>query len=262
MVVFGTGGSGTRVIARIVRHAGCFLGRNLNVSDDSLDLADFFDRWINPYLLQCRWIDSVLAGTDSMMPSPQNAALMIQDFQQTMIQHRIGFAEAGGRWGWKEPRSIYLLPFLREQYPGMVGIHVVRDGRDMAYSANQNQLAKHGSSVLTEPQLKLPLPVQSLTLWSKVNLAAAIFGERFLDGQYLRVRFDDLCANPAGVVAEIFGFLGVAPGDTPQIRAAVAEVNRPGTIGRWRASAGNEMAELTGHGEGALREFGYLTGDG
>ena len=58
-------------------------------------------------------------------------------------------AEADGRpWGWKEPRSVYLLPFLAAELPGLRFLHVVRDGRDMAFSENQVQLRKHGDAVL------------------------------------------------------------------------------------------------------------------
>src|SRR5438128_2372897 len=59
--------------------------------------------------------------------------------------------ERGSRWGWKEPRSIFLLPFLDECLPSLRYLHVVRDGRDMALSENQNQLRKHGGAFLGRP---------------------------------------------------------------------------------------------------------------
>ena len=44
-----TGGSGTRVVARVMRRGGMFIGTDLNVSEDALDFAAFSDRWIDRY---------------------------------------------------------------------------------------------------------------------------------------------------------------------------------------------------------------------
>ena len=53
----------------------------------------------------------------------------------------------------KNPRSMFLLPFFDSYFPALKFIHIVRDGRDMAYSKNQNQLHKHGSTLLDQDQL-------------------------------------------------------------------------------------------------------------
>ena len=119
-----TGGSGTRVLAAIVQRGGMFVGSDLNRSLDALDFAAFFDRWVGREL-------------------PPGAAAELRAL--VARQHE----EAGGRpWGWKEPRSVYLLPFLAAELPGLRFLHVVRDGRDMALSENQVQLRKHGDAVL------------------------------------------------------------------------------------------------------------------
>ena len=49
-IIGGTGGSGTRVFARIVRRGGMFIGTNLNDSEDALDFGEYSDRWINVFL--------------------------------------------------------------------------------------------------------------------------------------------------------------------------------------------------------------------
>src|SRR3954471_11566351 len=45
VVIGGTGGSGTRVVARMLRTAGVFMGGRLNSADDALDLAEFDWTW-------------------------------------------------------------------------------------------------------------------------------------------------------------------------------------------------------------------------
>jgi hypothetical protein len=92
--------------------------------------------------------------------------------------------------------------------PGLRFLHFLRDGRDIAFSKNQNQLNWHGRAVLGDELEKARTATRSLALWNRVNLAAAEYGERHLGPRYLRVRFEDLCSDPRVTVESIFEFLG------------------------------------------------------
>ncbi|HJQ75552.1 MAG TPA: sulfotransferase, partial [Gaiellaceae bacterium] len=227
-VIGATGGSGTRVLARIVQRGGMFVGSDLNRSLDALDFAAFADRWIR------------------REPPPQAAA----ELRGLVLRQH---ADADGRpFGWKEPRSVYLLPLLAAELPGLRFLHVVRDGRDMALSENQVQLRKHGDAVLGASDE--PEALRSISLWREVNLRAADFGERELGDRYLRVRFEDLCAEPAAVTARVLGFFGLE-GDAERI--AAEEVEAPGSIGRWRAEPAELVRALEERAGDALARFGY-----
>ncbi len=159
--------------------------------------------------------------------------------------------EPGRPWGWKEPRSIYLLPFLHRHLPALRFLHVVRDGRDMALSGNQNQLRKHGGAA------PIPRdgsePERSMALWSWVNLAAARYGEERLGDRYLRIRFEDLCARPVEVAGVVLGFFGI-DGDAS---LALDAVQAPASLGRWRSGSAARVAALEEQGREALVELGY-----
>ena len=88
------------------------------------------------------------------------------------------------------------MPFLDAVMPSLRFLHFVRDGRDMAFSENQNQLVKHGGALLGDELRKAKTPVRSIAVWSRVNAAAADYGESRLGERYLRVRFEDLCEQP------------------------------------------------------------------
>lgn len=240
LVAGATGGSGTRVVARILREAGLFTGSDLNESEDAWKLGDYGDRWINLY-----------AGSGG---DPGEAAEMEMraDLAQVLLDHCAPVAGTARPWGWKEPRSIYLLPFFHRHLPGLRFLHVVRDGRDMAFSENQNQLRWHGVASGIAPGG--PEPVRSIALWARVNLAASRFGADVLGGRYHRVRFEDLCADAAGVAEELLAWAGLE-GDAS---AAVAAVTAPAGIGRWRAADPALVADLEGVADVALRAFGYL----
>jgi hypothetical protein len=159
-------------------------------------------------------------------------------------------------WGWKAPRSIYLLLFLHEQFPDLKFIHVVRDGRDMALSGNQNQLNKHGAAVLSwSERLFRSRAERSILLWERVNLHAAEFGESKLHQDYLRVRFEDLCAKPVEATAQVLNFLGARI--EPEA-VARAEISPPSTLQRWQTYPPDLIAKLERLGTNSLREFDYL----
>jgi hypothetical protein len=89
-----------------------------------------------------------------------------------------------------------------------------------------------------------------------VNSAAADFGEQQMPGRYLRIRFEDLCAQPVETVARIYEFFGLE-GDVEQ---AAAEVRPPDTLGRWRKSRRKVLEQLHEIASPALERFGYLDG--
>jgi hypothetical protein len=234
LVAGATGGSGTRVVARILREAGLFTGSELNESEDAWRLGDYGDRWINRFV----------GGT-----APEEE--MRADLAEVLGDHCAPVTGTGRPWGWKEPRSIYLLPFFHRHLPALRYLHVVRDGRDMAFSENQNQLRKHGVASGIAPEG--PEPVRSIALWSQVNLAASSFGADALGERYHRIRFEDLCADPAGVAEEVLAWAGL-DGDAS---AAVAAVAAPTGLGRWRHADPELVTELERVAGPALRVFGY-----
>jgi hypothetical protein len=247
LVIAATGGSGTRVIARIAKLAGYNLGTNLNSSEDALELYAFHDTWIDPFV-------SAQRGGRPM--TPWQSARMKEDFYAALARHIPEAERRGTLWGWKAPRSIYLLPFLHAECPHLKFVHLLRDGRDMALSSNQNQLRKHGAAVLTfGERLFRSTAERSMLLWERVNLRTAEFGESRMRDNYLRVRFEDICAAPLETTTRIINFLGT-PIDPGPI--ASSEITPPKSLGRWRDCSPRLISRFERAGAAALRRFGYL----
>jgi Sulfotransferase family len=234
-VIGATGGSGTRVLARIVQRGGMFIGTDRNRSEDALDFGALSDRWVN----------AVAAGERPPELVAELRALVARQARARDAAHRA--------WGWKEPRSIYLVPLLDKELPGFRFLHLVRDGRDMAYSDNQVQLRKHGDALLGQGA-GMTETLRSISLWNDVNLRAADYGEERLRARYLRLRFEDLCREPEAAVREIFGFFGLE-GDVERI--AAEEVAAPETLGRWRLQDASAVGALERRAGAALARFGY-----
>ena len=247
LVIGATGGSGTRVIARIAKLAGYNLGTKLNSAEDSLAFYSFHETWINPF---------VSARRRGQALTPWQSARMKEDFHAALASHIPEAERRGARWGWKTPRSIYLLSFLHAQFAQLKFIHVMRDGRDMALSQNQNQLRKHGRAVLSwGERLFGSMPERSVLLWEKVNSQAADYGETGLRESYLRVRFEDLCAKPLKTTAQILNFLEAAVDPEPITRA---EITPPRSLGRWKTCSPAIIGKLEATAATSLHRFGYL----
>jgi hypothetical protein len=229
---------------QIVRRAGVFMGANLNLCGDALDLSRFDWEWGLKYV-RARSGQRSLAGR------------MATDHYEALRRHLDSLGDKPpALWGWKHPHSYLLLPFLRRLHPGLRFVHVLRDGRDMAFSANQRQV-RHYGPVALGAGLTGPAPVRSAAYWACANALAAEDCDRELDGRYLRVRFEDLCADPETAVRRLVAFIGVGTA-AELVTAAVREVCPPASIGRWRGADRPLAAAVTKAARPALRRFGYL----
>lgn len=243
-IIGGTGGSGTRVIARITQQGGLFLGTNRTITEDNFELGMY---------LKLREI--IVHYQSPMLAEKYTLAIQLMRSGFCKYLEALNSNQSLQSWGWKIPTSIFALPFLHKQFPKIKTIHLVRDGRDMAYSKNQNQLTRLGPFILNSEELSWSKPLKSIALWSKLNLLAAEYGEKYMPTQYLRIRFEDLCTRPVPTIERIFDFFGLS-GDVPQI--AQSEVTSPESLGRWRNQDGKEVAQLERIGKVALEKFEYL----
>ena len=249
LIIGATGGSGTRVVARLARQANFNLGTHLNEADDALEFRSFHDEWINRFL--------VAEQRQAKLPNDE-AEQMAQAFHEIVARHLSRADRTNAHWGWKAPRSIYLLPFLHAQFPDLKFIHVLRDGRDMAFSKNQNQLHKHGPAVLTRRERWFnSQPGQAILLWERVNLRAAEYGQSRLGENYLAVRFEDLCQAPVETTARLLRFLEA---DLDAVAIAGVEIAPPLSLGRWRKQPARLISKLERLAAVSLRKFCYING--
>jgi hypothetical protein len=235
VVIGGTGGSGTRLVAQLLRSLGVALGDNVNNAEDAIELVWIYDKYVNPYLASGR------------VDKPQFEA----DLSAALSRHRA--SSTGPVWGWKNPRSIYLLPVLDSLIPGMLFVHVIRHGIDMALSSNQNQLDKHGRAVLGPAGDRLPPPMRSALLWQRVNDSAADHGKK-MAGRYFLVRYEDACAAPQASILPVARALGI------ESSAKQLAVTTRAVAPRWPSLAPERLAEFRAAIGHCLERFGYQCG--
>jgi len=243
VVIGGTGGSGTRVLASLAEHAGYFIGTNLHRSLDSLDMDRFCNAWLYRHL-----------AAGGSISSSRKQATMDRDLDRALIWHRSAIPAADAPWVLKHPRTVLMLPYLHARYPRLKFIHVIRDGRDMAFSHNTRQSELYGDLLVPNAEDGQSSAEKSIRFWADSNLQAKRFGEATLAQNYLRVRLEDLCADPETEIRRMFNWL--AAGDD-RVQAACAIVKTPKSIGRWRTENDALLERIARIGATALDAFGY-----
>ncbi|HEY5049169.1 MAG TPA: sulfotransferase [Rhizomicrobium sp.] len=246
IVVFGTGGSGTRAVAAFLSACGIDMGRKVNGAGDALAFTSVLRAHIDGLIATTRRLDYDVAQIDAAI-----SAAVVADYRRAAELHREGRQQHSARWGFKNPRNIFTLPLIDMAFPDALFVHVLRDGRDMILSHNRNQPERHFEALFGRPFDQTEADVGRF--WAKSNLEARAFGTGRLGRRYIPARIEDLCGpdRVAGVVA-----FAVSIGIDPHIAARHAEIFEPqNSFGRGtRTSVGEEVGEMF---RAALSTFDY-----
>jgi hypothetical protein len=287
VAIGGVGGSGTRVIAAIVESLGFDPGANLNRPRDDLTFTVLFKRPgrypgvrglipadhpaavaavrvfasvrtgghrplgdVVPMLRASVSLPSHTTGTGlTGVAADMNRRIRRLRRLPTVFRHRPPDA---GPWMWKEPNTLFFLPTLYGQIPGLRYIHVVRNGLSMATSSNNYQLTNW--SYLFDVGRAGRDDVRQLVYWARANLAVTDFlGDR---PEALVVSHERTVTAPDAVADEISSFLGVPR--TGRTRRVIDGVRAPSDFGRTFEVPDDEVshAELADIRR-ALDRFGY-----
>jgi len=240
VVVGALGGSGTRAVVELLVASGIYMGEFVDAdSRDSLYLR----RFLNDHF------DALAADPEREPPALRRA------LHRTLRAHRADMPDPSADWGWKNPRSLWLLPFLARSFPDLRFIQLLRDGRDMALSGNRVLLDRHGRALLGDRRTG-DKQADQLALWALGNVRAADAAERLLGPRALRIRYEDLCAQPVRELERLVAFLERPLPDTVLERIAESVRPSPG-LGRGRLDRSPGLVAATTRHADALRRFGY-----
>lgn len=215
IAVGGIGGSGTRVVAAILKELGIFIGDNLNASNDNLDFPG-------------------LARFDPSNPERVTRYISheeISAFERQMLQGFRRHEPSCRRWGWKLPPTFLFLDYLSQYFHELRYVHVIRHGLDMAFSENRNQIRKWGYLFGIDEDTLSP-PRAALHYWVKANDFAVSQASRHLADRFMILNFDDLCCRPKKTVSSLLRFLEIGC-EGAKFEALTKLVQPPPSRGRY-----------------------------
>jgi hypothetical protein len=251
LAIGGIGGSGTRVVAQILLDIGFYLGSDLNQSNDNLWFTLLFKRAeilsegkrefdlaLKTFLKAMRGGETFNASETAFvlraasMNRTQHTSLWLSKRAESLLasQNR---APTNARWGWKEPNTHIVIDRLIEGLPSLRYIHVVRNGLDMAFSSNQNQLKLWGPHLLGGNVSVSPR--NSLRFWSLANRRVIRIFESKVSSLLL-LNFDRLCLLPEQEIGKLLGFVKYDY-TASQLRRLTELIRVPDSIGRFKTQA-------------------------
>jgi hypothetical protein len=236
IVIGGTGGSGTRVVAKILSRCGVYIGKDLNSQLDNLLFTLLFKRpifftrksltklpnsrtlltlhhklyWTIPPKKYQELFSLLKAFSDQLRWRWYGVRWLLKRFinffERPKIYHNL-------RWGWKEPLSMFYIPSLLEFYPDLKFILVIRNGLDMVYSKNQQHIDHWGPVFSIDNTNKSQADV--FNFWFRVNKHAQETASAILGKNFLTVKFEDLCLNTSREVRRLVNYAGINPNGIP-----------------------------------------------
>lgn len=215
----GVGGSGTRVIAQILQECGYFTGYDLNESNDTLLFTLLFKRQ-NILTLDNNEFEEALNLFSKIMSSKESLTQkeltllkglasknrMLHD--KEWLQERLEFInerKLHENWGWKEPNTHIVIEKLLKKMHSLKFVYVYRNGLDMAYSDNQNQLKLWGPIFLNDYNLDVN-PKNSLKYWCITHKRMLKLKEMFQDRVFM-LDFDKLCNDSEDILLKLADFM-------------------------------------------------------
>jgi hypothetical protein len=206
----GRGGSGTRLLSQLAADAGIFIGNQLNKSGDSIEWIDLIYRM------------ALQTGGQRELPSGSKYRQEIRGRAQQIL----GDAppSRSGLWGLKLPETMLVLPLLIDAFPHAKVIHLTR------HPVSSSLRRTHMTSNLDNAVGAVALPaayryanrdtgqiatdapyLHNAYAWNfqvsrVVRYARDVLGA----ARYLEIRYEDVCAQPDGVLALVRSYLGCA----------------------------------------------------
>lgn len=272
----GVGGSGTRLLAKALSRIGCYIGHDLNVEHDNLtftllfkrqgamdasddefdDLLNILFRSMTQPTVEWSSADRRLIGKAvkelGVIPLHplewrEVRADKMQQSAEVCAQHQV--------WGWKEPNTHLVIDRLMTRLPRLKYVHVRRNGLDMAFSENQNQLKLWGQTLLGVSPSTQPEPALSLAYWCAAEQRVLQIVDRLgRHADFHVVDYDQLCADPLVQWEALLRFLNLKV-DPPTLSELVQMVNKPISSGRYLSHGTSCFSE---NDLAFVRSLGYI----
>lgn len=164
------------------------------------------------------------------------------------------------------------MPQVMRAYPDARFVHVVRDGRDLAYSSNKGDWWNMYKALFGKEFVEGQREEETLATWARLNSAAADFGATLPPERYLLVHIEDLTDSDPAVRFAAFDrirrWVGVLDADqASDVCAALVDSENAGFFGSFDptlttlAGARMQFGKWKKHDkvlwDDALERFGY-----
>ncbi|WP_432401118.1 sulfotransferase [Wukongibacter sp. M2B1] len=280
VVIGGVGGSGTRVVAEILKQMNYYIGDDLNNANDNLWFVILLNRakWFlnnnqanrEEVMKRFNVFERIMTGsfepthekiTEIMNWSKEcrffdiKSGLWGKERVNSIIKsQKVDYVKYIG-WGWKDPATYLFIGHMKEYFKSYKYIHVIRHGLDMAYSKNILHLMWFGKLYGIEtPKDSSRLRKSLLNFWIKANNEAINNAKKNLGENFLLINFDELCLKPCEEINKMLRFLGIDK-NRVEIDRLYAIPKKPKDINRYQK---HDLSVFDKGEIAAVRKLGFI----
>ncbi|HEX7928662.1 MAG TPA: sulfotransferase [bacterium] len=250
VVLMGRGKSGTRLLSLACGQLGVALGITPRLPAADIDHRPFRQ--------------AVKALAQRNFAAANAAAVNVKD--QQLFEYRMEQAwrmlqrlsPGAPAWGWKWPETYLIAPIVHAAFPQGRFIHMVRDGRDLAFKRHLTDDMRRplGRTMLTHLGLtQEPRHIQAARSWQFQVEAYLSFAEQLPAGQRMELTYEGLCRQPVETVARIADFLQL--GFPPASREWVQKHIVARDLSQYRQAPPDLVKDVEGLIGGTLVKLGY-----
>lgn len=246
IVVMGRGHSGTRVLGWALDKLGLHMGTtDENPAADAQDL-----RFTETIKEICR---RTLHEPARSAPHPRE----LRRFQKRAAGYMKWLGPLQPGWGWKFPETYLIGNYVEQTFPKAVYIHMVRDGRDVAFKEHSTDRPGRLGSVLLKHIDAFELPHHQ-----RAALSWQFQLERFeefaagLKAPLLSLKFEDLCNEPIETMKKVCDFLQV-PMTEDCHNYLLTQVD-PARVAQFREQPAQKVQEVEELIYSGLHRWGYV----
>jgi hypothetical protein len=233
VVLMGRGKSGTRLLSLACGQLGVSLGITPRLPAADIDHRPFRQA-VKALAQRC----FAAGGIEAVDPRD----LELFEYRMEQARRRLQRRDPGAlAWGWKWPETYLITPIVYAAFPKGRFIHMVRDGRDLAFKRHLTDDMRRplGRTILAHLGVAgQPRHVQAARSWQFQVEAYLRFTQRIPAAQRLELTYEDMCRMPVETVGRIAEFLrlpfttaarewvqkNIAPRDLSQYRQAPPEL--------------------------------------
>ncbi len=284
VAIGGLGGSGTRLVAEILREVGVYLGADLNGASDNLWFTCLVSlpRWEldppeqvdQPVYRALRVFERAMTGQRldrqerkvvkeavsrietrwkrNQRRPPEWFHKYVHNLDRSLAHSQNGFPPGTARWGWKEPRTHFFLEYSCAHFGARLQyVHVIRNGLYMARSRNQNQFRSLGALYGIDEEATGANVGGSLEFWITANQLAISRGRQMPADTFYLLNYDDFCAHPQQGVEQLLKFLHIEPPQSVMATLTGRAEKREATF------SATELASFTSAQLDSVRALGF-----
>jgi hypothetical protein len=236
----------------MLQSLGVFMGAHLNESEDSLPVFDLVRYLVETHAPN---FSALLDDGDPALPARIRTA-----FAKHLAVRPVG------RWGWKLPETGHVLPVISRLFPDAYYIHLIRDGRDVAFSPfvapkapfwrkiyfNSDRITSWHGLAMTQRAYRAQGHLFNAARWvNSVSLGRA--HGAMMGGRYIEMSYEAVVADPEAALARLTRFLEI---DAPRATFDRGEVSAR-SVGKWRRAPRRAIADVRPILEPTMQAFGY-----